>query len=108
MSIDEEHHCPAACNDMQLIPITGSPVAFELVRIIKCGKHSGTLSCSKRRTYDLAAKGPIRPRRHSAPWSGATFDQRSCIAVLVIDIGLVPARLPFRHSVTGNFAEQRC
>src|SRR5262249_6645500 len=77
-------------------------------RIIKCGKHSGTPSCSKRRAYDLAAKGPIRPRRHSTPWSGTTFDERSGIAVLVIDIGLVTARLPFRHSIAGNFAEHGC
>ena len=96
-----------AGNQVQLIPVADLPNVFECIGIIEGRKHCRLLTLSQRGAHDLSTKGAIGPRRHSAPCSGATLDQRAGIAVHVIDVGLVTACFPPRHSVARNFAEPR-
>jgi hypothetical protein len=45
---------------------------------------------------NLTAKGAVWPRGHSSTGTRAALDESSAVAVQVIEVGLVPARVPLR------------
>ena len=105
LSIDEEQHGAAAGDHVQLVPVTDLPDRLECIRITNRGELRRFLTVGHSRANDLTAKRAVRPRRNAATRTGAAFDERAGIAVGVVDVRLVSARLPFRPRIPWNFAE---